>query len=193
MKFSKKKKTKKSEADEAEKEKFLTRCSEPARRSKRINSKTGKTMEELLKEAEKFVEAPDKSDYYLNFEEPEVQKLDAQEIAANRRKQALSTRGRRGKSTLTGFDKSVLSESGTAPEFLHDQLASEVDSSHRQRKGCGMECIKDHFANSSLFIFHKNWRIRRACITLLKPIPEPDDDDNEIMSAAVSQFTTLNS
>ena len=34
-------------------------------------------MEELLKEAEKFIEAPDKSDYYLNFEEPNVQKLDA--------------------------------------------------------------------------------------------------------------------
>ena len=141
-------------------------------------------MEELLKEAEKFIEAPDKSDYYLNFEEPNVP--DAKEIAANRRKQALSTRGRKGKSTFGGMDKSGMSDSTTDPEFLHDQLASEVESSHRRRKGCGIECIKDHFANSSLFIFHKNWRIRRACITLLKPIPEPEDDDNEIMNAAVS-------
>jgi hypothetical protein len=84
-------------------------------------------MEELLKEAETFIEAPDKSDYYLNFEEPNVQKLDAKEIAANRRKQALSTRSRKGKSTFSGLDKSGMSDSATAPEFLHDQLASEVE------------------------------------------------------------------
>ena len=162
------------------------------RRSKRINSKTDKTMEELLKEAEKFVEAPDKSDYYLNFEENNMQKLDVKEIAANRRKQALSTRGRKGKSQFVGIDKSGMSDSNSVPEFMHDQLASVEDHSYKRRKRCGGECIKDHFANSSLFIFHKNWRIRRACITLLKPIPEPDDDENEL-ATAVNNWSNLNS
>ena len=49
----------------------------------------------------------------------------------------------------------------------------------KKKPFCTKDGFLDHVRNSSLFIFHKDWKIRKFCILLLTPVKEAVDDDKE--------------
>ena len=77
----------------------------------------------------------------------------------------------------------------TPSVFMHDLEMSDDDSEKKSRFKCSVKGLFEHARNSSLFIFHEDWKIRKWCILLLTPVKESDRDElNPEWSQHVSQF-----
>ena len=151
----------------------MTRCKAPASRTKKINDKE---MAKLIKVASTYIENPSEPKYFQNRFHETV-KVQSEETSPIDFKNSRRLSKRKGLIPLPA--SSSITPSGLDTEdvgFSNMSAFNNQPLGKRKRKLCKFNDLIDHARNSSLFIFHKNWRLRKFCILLLTPVKQDDDE-----------------
>ena len=164
--------------------KMMRRNREPAKRSRMM---TRAQLRKIIDEAERYEE--DGDDYFANAFDPNLEESDLSASAdtplqaftaggqGRKNQTQLRARPTPGAGSLLTAGHSIQASQNAASghDQSEEETADDRQEASQKRPRCSRGCFYDHCRNSSLFIFHKEWKIRKFCLLLLIPVSEEEE------------------